>query len=288
MLFIETADDVDVADETAGYWKVLYLFQKHAATKYSLAGYLTLFHFAAPFRKPVPGTVARICQALLLPPYQRSGHGQVMLQAVADLAHGVYTRKLPKELKGYADSLVEVNVEDPAPGFTALRNRVDYLRFLQHHTSEDHDDDACCQEPWIDSLRISAISHPPNAEDFLRPLTDPQVTEAATRAKITTRQIQIVYEVYQLECLRLLQGQHAAADEPNGNDNDNDNVNPEDLEKRYRLAVKKRLNKVHREELGACRNKEEMKAALGKLYDETLQGYRVILASVQRQQRAKT
>jgi hypothetical protein len=83
-----------------------------------------------------------------------------------------------------------------------------------------------------------------------------------------------------------LQGQHAAADEPNGNDNDNDNL--EDLEKRYRLAVKKRLNKVHREELGACRNKEEMKAALGKLYDETLQGYRVILASVQRQQRAKT
>jgi hypothetical protein len=93
-----------------------------------------------------------------------------------------------------------------------------------------------------------------------------------------------VYEVYQLECLCLLQGQHAAADEPNGNGNDN----LEDLEKRYRLAVKKRLNKVHREEfLGACRNKEEMKAALGKLYDETLQGYRVILASVQRQQRAK-
>jgi GNAT superfamily N-acetyltransferase len=319
LLFIETADEVDVADETAGYWKVLYLFRKHSATKYSLAGYLTLFHFAAPFRKPVPGTVARICQVLLLPPYQRAGHGQVMLQAVADLAHGVYANPAPrsrlqspskKELKGYAESLVEVNVEDPAPGFTALRNRVDYVRFRQHHAgnSDDDEDDEGCPEHWIDSLRISTSHDPPNTkanDSFLTALTDAQVTEAATRAKITTRQIQIVYELYQLECLQRYTAAASAAttktktrrhtgaaalgsdcDEPEGAaiPSDMSMDDPQTLEKRYRLAVKKRLNKAHREELGAYRNKEEMKVALGELYDETLQGYQAILASVQRQQ----
>lgn len=283
LLFIETADEVDVADETAGYWKVLYLFQKHSASKYSLAGYLTLFHFASPFRKPVAGTVARICQVLLLPPYQRSGHGQVMLQAVADLAHGVYAtaprQQSPskKVLKGYAENLVEVNVEDPAPGFTALRNHVDYDRFRQHHSCSDGDDDEGCREPWIECLPVTfSASHDPKPNDVLTPLTDAQVTEAATRAKITTRQIQIVYELWQLDCLQ----RHTVAAAKN---KDKNMENPQILEKRYRLAVKKRLNKAHREELGACRNKEEMKAALGELYDETLQGYQAILASVQRQ-----
>jgi histone acetyltransferase 1 len=284
LLFIETADEVDVADETAGFWKVLYLFQKHSTTKYSLAGYLTLFHFAAPFRKPVAGTVARICQVLLLPPYQRSGHGQVMLQAVADLAHGVYagptTRQQSpskKELNGYAESLVEVNVEGPAPGFTALRNRVDYVRFRQHHNcmDSDTDDSEGCREPWIDCLPVSfSTNNASKPIDVLTPLTDAQVTEAATRAKITTRQIQIVYELWQLDCLQ----RHTIAATK-----DNNMDNSQTLEKRYRLAVKKRLNKAHREELSACRNKEEMKVHLGELYDETLQGYHAILASVQRQ-----
>jgi GNAT superfamily N-acetyltransferase len=284
LLFIETADEVDVADETAGFWKVLYLFQKHSATKYSLAGYLTLFHFTAPFRKPVAGTVARICQVLLLPPYQRSGHGQVMLQAVADLAHGVYatppTRQQSpskKELKGYAESLVEVNVEDPAPGFTALRNRVDYVRFRQHHNcmDSDTDDNEGCREPWIDCLPVTfSTSNASKVINFLTPLTDAQITEGATRAKITARQIQIVYEVWQLDCLQ----RHTAAAAK-----DNTMDNSQDLEKMYRLSVKKRLNKAHREELGACRNKDEMKVALAELYDETLQGYQAILTSLQRQ-----
>ena len=45
--FIENADDVDVADDqTGGYWKVLYIFQKHTSCisidcRYSLVGYGT-------------------------------------------------------------------------------------------------------------------------------------------------------------------------------------------------------------------------------------------------------
>jgi len=137
VFFIETADDVDVTSEKdGGYWRILYLFRKHGgrgsggresssspAARYSLAGYMTLYAFVAPFRKPEPGTVMRVCQALLLPPHQRAGHGRRMLHAV----HDYFSRD---DVDAIAD-VVEINVEDPAPGFTSLRNCVDYERFLQ-------------------------------------------------------------------------------------------------------------------------------------------------------------
>lgn len=114
--FIETADTVNVASRDGGYWKVLYLFRRNAPHQYSLAGYLTIFHFLSPFKRPKSGIVARVCQALILPPYQRMGHGKMLLKTVYELA---------------ADSsknIVEINVEDPAPSFVALRNGVDIPR----------------------------------------------------------------------------------------------------------------------------------------------------------------
>jgi histone acetyltransferase 1 len=135
--FIETADDVDLSgnadnrEDGGGYWSVLYLFREHSAShredndtadivRYSLAGYITLFHFHAPFKKPEPGIVLRVCQALIFPPYQRAGHGSDMLQSVYE-----YAEKYAPE----GSKIVEVNVEDPAPRFIALRNCVDYSRF---------------------------------------------------------------------------------------------------------------------------------------------------------------
>ena len=112
-----------------GTWKVLYLFHQHELNcqsekreaRYSLAGYITLFSFYSPFRKPQPGLVMRICQALILPPYQRDGHGRKMLHTIYDLAHQIFDTKE----KGQ-EPIREINVEDPAPAFTALRNSVDF------------------------------------------------------------------------------------------------------------------------------------------------------------------
>eukprot|EP00804_Cyclotella_cryptica_P018352 CCRYP_015477-RA/>CCRYP_015477-RA protein AED:0.32 eAED:0.32 QI:95/1/1/1/0/0/2/122/509 len=136
--FIETADEVDVSgsadrgEDSCGFWSVLYLFREHGVSletdsdsaehiaRYSLAGYITLFHFHAPFKRPEPGIVLRVCQALILPPYQRAGHGSDMLQSVYE-----YAEKYQSE----GSKIVEVNVEDPAPGFVALRDYVDYRRF---------------------------------------------------------------------------------------------------------------------------------------------------------------
>jgi histone acetyltransferase 1 len=87
---------------------------------------MTLYHFTSHFRKPLPGTVLRICQVLLLPPYQRSGHGQRMLTIIHEWADGTFNHSLPTDLA--VNDIVEINVEDPAPAFIWLRNKVDYQR----------------------------------------------------------------------------------------------------------------------------------------------------------------
>merc|ERR1711971_170352 len=127
--FIEAGDDVDLSDETNGSWKVMYLFEQHkdeedSSNKLSLAGYMTLLHVSSPFRKPKPGTVVRVCQALILPPYHKAGHGTQMLNSVYDYAARNHNKETSSE------NICEINVEDPAPAFVRLRDCVDYRRFL--------------------------------------------------------------------------------------------------------------------------------------------------------------
>lgn len=59
--YIETADGIDVAEQSHGSWKVMYLFRYHMDGAVSLAGYVTLLHVHSPFRKP-PGIIVRLCQ----------------------------------------------------------------------------------------------------------------------------------------------------------------------------------------------------------------------------------
>jgi GNAT superfamily N-acetyltransferase len=225
IFFIESADGVNLHQSNAGgYWKVMYLFQKHGTRRYSLCGFLTLFHFHSPFRKPSAGIIMRICQALLLPPYQRQGHGKVMLRAVHEIAM-------------QSDQIVEINVEDPAPGFVALRNRVDYELLVDSIKSD---------EPWLPPRYLEGDRFPT--------LQEQDRNRAATLGRITPRQVQIAYELYKLDQLPL-----------NGD------------EKQYRLMVKKRLLKHHRERLSMCKTKEERQILLAEMWREVLAEYRAIL-----------
>ena len=245
LLFIENADDVDITSQDDGYWKVMYLFRKHSPQQYSLAGFVTLFHFSAPFRKPLPGTIVRVCQAVILPPYQREGHGREMLHKVHDLAQGSSGDDLGK----YGRSIVEINVEDPAPGFVALRNLVDYERYqLAKKTSKD----------WFkDSCRII------ENDSYFELLSESAARELSRQSKLTIQQMQIVYEIDRL-C-----GLHSTGHRLS-----------DSLEKKYRLMVKKRLNRDNKEELGACRNKESMKQLLEEIYQEHKSLYDRIVARV--------
>ena len=260
MFFIETADKVDLSsNEGGGHWKCLYVYRRHEADQYSLVGYTTLFHFNSPFRKPKPGIVMRVCQAIVLPPYQRGGHGSMMLHEVYKIAEGrtsVGSDVDGSTTKASDGDVVEVNVEDPCPGFVALRNKVDFKRFQNSS----------------DLGRLQSISTKVNSNDFCSPLPEDLVAVGAAKLRVTPQQIHIASEMAKLNAM---EAEIRALRSPKEISCNEETI--EGMVKKYRLMVKKRLLKIHREELGACRSKDEQKAKLGEIFDNTLLHYRSLL-----------
>jgi histone acetyltransferase 1 len=277
--FIETADCVDLSDTNNGFWKVLYLFENasyadskdnnnpEASTdttfRYALVGYMTLFYFYSPFRKPLPGYIVRICQILILPHHQRCGHGLEMLRS----------------LYQYVDTdVVEINVEDPSFKFTILRNRMDYELLRQNimdtcnaTTANTTNEQIIIEDnktPRI--LPIKYTTYPSsNIDDdpssvFLT-LTESDCIQAGKVARITYHQIHVAYEIYKLsvleEKLKVI----------------NDNDTKERWGKEYRLMVKRRLLRTHKEELGGLQTKEERQQKLETIFQTLLNQYREIL-----------
>eukprot|EP00980_Cylindrotheca_fusiformis_P016774 scaffold5048_cov121-Cylindrotheca_fusiformis.AAC.25 len=240
--FIENADDVDISDTSAGgFWKVLYLFQKHQKG-YALVGYVTLYHFNAPFHRPKPGIIARVCQALVLPSFQRQGHGKRMMRCIYD--------RIGNNDDDHSNQIVQINVEDPAPGFVAMRNKVD-LEWLQ-----DHPD-------WWPQQQQNQ-----NMEDeaFFHSIPEAELVPISARAKITPHQIQIVHELVKLKALQSYESTATTT-----------TIGKEELERRYRILVKRRLNKDHREEMCAFSTKEEKKEYLARHFEDQLVLYKTIL-----------
>ena len=303
LFFIENADDVDLtSNESGGEWNVLYIFCRHAdpisaassaycsgdtegqvrmGYRYSLAGFMTLFTFYSPFKKPKSGNVLRICQALVLPPYQRQGHGKAMMRAVYDYAKGSNNDILRSEIdhakyninngdgNGNGDGggptfqeIVEVNVEDPAPGFTYMRDGIDYQLFEAMAAdaivsdSESDDDSA-----------IKGILKMGYCKDSCFPvMAETDAITLASKVRITKTQIQIGYEIFKLARMTRFLGNHDCAMEEKV-----------EMEKQFRLMVKKRLNGLHREIIGACPTKVEKQKMLSKLFDESLEVYKSLL-----------
>ena len=134
--FIDGASPIDLDD---GRWEVLTLYASAlptgapaaaatttagaaapsaattAATVDATVGFVTLF----TFRNPFAGAKVRVCQALVLPPYQRAGHGFRLLSA----AYAACALARPH--------VTEVTVEDPAPGFVRLRDATDLALCLR-------------------------------------------------------------------------------------------------------------------------------------------------------------
>lgn len=243
LYFIESADDVDVSDSA---WTVLYLFRKHAVDQFSLAGFMTLFAFNSPFRKPMGGIILRVCQALILPPYQRSGHGTAMLNTVFDISCG---KVRPSN---FTEDVVEVNVEDPAPAFELLRIVVDYDRFRKSQCS------------WFSKEKQDEDSDHQSVDDekFFVALSEGEALRVVAVAKTTVKQIHLVYELHKLERLQ---------------ESTTTTTSCEILDKRFRLMVKFRLNRENREELSGCTSKSDAKLLLGSLFDKLYCLYQTIL-----------
>jgi histone acetyltransferase 1 len=239
--FIENADDVDVSDTQSGFWKILYLFREREG-QFTLVGYITLFHFHAPFHKPVPGIIVRICQALVLPPYQGQGHGKRMMKCAYSIVH----EKFP-ECYEAGETIVQLNVEDPAPGFIALRNKVDMAMIAENH-----------KKWWpASATEVSIIDY-----DFFRSLTESEAVEISALAKITPRQIHIVNELIKLQAVLAHEDNESSM---------------EALNRKYRLLVKRRLLKDHREDWNAIPTRDERKAFMAKLFEEQYKLYQRLL-----------
>ncbi|KAL7434995.1 hypothetical protein ACHAXH_006825 [Discostella pseudostelligera] len=164
--FIEIASPVNVGMnggvEADGFWRVLYLFEKHSqggVSKFSLAGYMTLF-----FRDHQ----MIVCQAVCLPPYQRSGHGTEMLRTAYEACDGR-----------------EIHVESPAPAFVALRNRIDYglVRSL------------------IEQKRVIPRRFTQPTQLFsstATPLPDEVLVKVGSTLHITAHQVEIAFDIWKL------------------------------------------------------------------------------------------
>ncbi|CAB9528065.1 Histone acetyltransferase type B catalytic (Partial), partial [Seminavis robusta] len=115
---------------------------------------------------------------------------------------------------------------------------------------------------------IHQQSKPVTDPEFFGALSDTQLVQAAATAKIIPRQVQIVMELYKLQ--QLQEYLHFTTN--------NSASHKQELEKRFRLMVKKRLNKEHREDLSRFRTKAEKQAFLEQEFQKCLAGYNEILA----------
>jgi len=166
--------------------------------------------------------------------------------------------------------------QDPAPGFVALRNCVDYERFLREHRHQRG-----VSNLWkrLGEGRERLIIDE-EADKFFAPLSDKQLGRVADAMRITTKQVQLIYEIDRLSQMEEFIEKLSRTSSTSKDDKKQQQI--EDLEKRYRLMVKKRLNKSYREELSACRTKKEMQDCLSDLFDESLNHYRSVAASVRK------
>ncbi|GAB5035015.1 histone acetyltransferase [Nannochloropsis oceanica] len=246
--FIENGDDVD---PEGGEWEVLYLLAlppslpaSHEpaegamasppkippATAPFLVGYLTLFAFTNPLK----GKALRLCQALILPPFQRQGHGQRLLRE---------GWRIGRE-RGV---VYELNVEDPAPGFALLRNVTDVqdVKRWREGGKEGGRDGG-----WV--------------EGKFEGLTAGEIKTVQRDLKITKAQVVLAYE-----CLKLLEAPPPPLLPVSSQKGGEERGWREGIEARhrlFRLMVKRRMAREVEGEYEGRR--EELQAYLEKTWKE--------------------
>ena len=169
----------------------------------------------------------------VLPPYQGKGLGREMMLAVYRLA------------AAQAD-VVEVTVEDPAPGFQRMRDSVDF--------------------EWASEIsrKISDV-------------TDIHALPAiAQELKLTLAQTNFVLEAWQYSSACLATDAAAANAKlakrgGEGGDNDNDDDEEDGIMRAFRIGVKRRLLRANGDLRGLA--KPDMQRELETLYQEQQQRY---------------
>jgi hypothetical protein len=122
-------------------------------------------------------------------------------------------------------------------------------------------------------------------ETFFTGLSDADALQTSALAKITPRQVQLVKEMQALQaCLPPLSASAAKSTTSNNNNTEEDGLRF----KRFRLMVKRRLNKEHREDMSAYPTKDEKKAFLATVFDDEYRRYQAVLLHSSKKVQART
>jgi len=264
MWLIENASPLDVSDSR---WTVLTTYQVPASTnsnpeggqsmdkdneteeeaeereenfstcRAQLVGYATLYRFTNPMRESRRDTL-RLTQLLLLPRFQRQGHGEALMGCVSQMA----------EKDGEGESVLEVGVEDPCQGMIRLRDTCDIRRALEMKVFEG-------------LLRCPSGAVPPPS--FVKDLEDVEVERVRGLLRVTHVQVRRVWLALLLGHLELLAGGKVWGDEPTA--------------KAYRLLVKRCLHSWDRD-IQAIKDGEAKKAALEFQWLQSLASFAGALA----------
>ena len=115
-------------------------------------------------------------------------------------------------------------------------------------------------------------------DTFFTTLTERKAQDIGTQAKVPPRQVHIINELLKLKALKHFDESMEKSDKPMVDDEKAKNKQDyEAIAKRFRLLVKKRLNKENREVISTHPTKEAKQACLAKLYeDELLQHEKVL------------
>ncbi|OAF70109.1 Histone acetyltransferase type B catalytic subunit [Intoshia linei] len=105
LFFVDAASYINVNDTS---WNVFYLFET-TQDVHKFIGFITTYSFYK-----YPGTRRlRVSQAMILPPYQRRGHGSRLLKSIYQWAH-------------QNSRIQDVSVEDASDQFQRIRDFVEY------------------------------------------------------------------------------------------------------------------------------------------------------------------
>ncbi|KAK2150607.1 hypothetical protein LSH36_399g07001 [Paralvinella palmiformis] len=108
LFFVDAASYIDVDDDRWDYYLLFEKYREAGTTIYAFAGYMTVYNYYAYPEKIRP----RISQVLVMPPFQRQGHGATLIQT---FYNSCYNRH----------DILDITVEDPSENFQRVRDFVD-------------------------------------------------------------------------------------------------------------------------------------------------------------------
>ncbi|PAA78932.1 hypothetical protein BOX15_Mlig020729g3, partial [Macrostomum lignano] len=161
IFFVDAASFIDADDDR---WSFLVLYEKFkddsGEWRHAVAGYMTAYRYYAYPDRVRP----RISQFIVLPPYQRRGHGCRLLEAF-------YSESLADP------AVLDITVEDPVDTFQRLRDFVDCRRLL------------------FEAPELFA-----NPVALANGFTETMATVARERLRLNKRQARRCYEILWLRC----------------------------------------------------------------------------------------